>query len=73
MPLLPIEEKSDLDFNFEKGRSILAEGAELYVETPEGTLIQLDVQNSLSGMMLNNASLSLNLLVRGFKLNLLLV
>ncbi|KAJ1433547.1 Pleckstrin-like, plant [Sesbania bispinosa] len=35
-PILPIENNNDLDFDFEKGRSILAQGAELYVETPEG-------------------------------------
>ncbi|CAK8564241.1 unnamed protein product [Lathyrus sativus] len=35
-PMLPIEEKYDLDFDFEKGRLILAQGAELYVESPEG-------------------------------------
>lgn len=35
--MLPIEEKYDLDFDFEKGRLILAQGAELYVESPEGT------------------------------------
>ncbi|CAK8561374.1 unnamed protein product [Lathyrus sativus] len=34
--MLPIEEKYDLDFDFEKGRLILAQGAELYVESPEG-------------------------------------
>lgn len=36
IPILPIEDNNDLDFDFGKGRSILAEGAELYVETPEG-------------------------------------
>lgn len=36
-PILPIEDNNDLDFDFEKGRTILAQGAELYVETPEGT------------------------------------
>jgi hypothetical protein len=34
---LPIENNYDLDFDFEKGRLILAQGAELYVESPEGT------------------------------------
>ncbi|KAI4335484.1 hypothetical protein L6164_014124 [Bauhinia variegata] len=36
VPILPIEDNHDLDFDFEKGRSILAEGAQLYVETPQG-------------------------------------
>ncbi|KAE9602387.1 hypothetical protein Lal_00049521 [Lupinus albus] len=36
VPILPIEDSNDLDFDFEKGRSILAQGAELHVETPEG-------------------------------------
>jgi hypothetical protein len=36
-PILPIENNYDLDFDFEKGRLILAQGAELYVESPEGT------------------------------------
>lgn len=39
VPILPLEDNNDLDFDFEKGRSILAQGAELYVETPEGTVI----------------------------------
>lgn len=36
-PILHIENNNDLDFDFEKGRLILSQGAELYVETPEGT------------------------------------
>jgi len=36
---LPLEDSNDLDFDFEKGRSILAQGAELYVETPEGKVM----------------------------------
>lgn len=36
VPILPLEDNNDLEFDFEKGRSILAQGAELYVETPEG-------------------------------------
>ncbi|TKY54635.1 VAN3-binding protein [Spatholobus suberectus] len=36
VPILPLEDNNDQDFDFEKGRSILAQGAELYVETPEG-------------------------------------
>lgn len=35
--MLPIAEKNDLDFNYEKYRALLAKGAELSVETPEGT------------------------------------
>ncbi|XP_004507790.1 VAN3-binding protein [Cicer arietinum] len=35
-PILHIENNNDLDFDFEKGRLILSQGAELYVETPEG-------------------------------------
>ncbi|KAG2692201.1 hypothetical protein I3760_08G041300 [Carya illinoinensis] len=35
-PVLPIAEKNDLDFNYEKYRALLAKGAELSVETPEG-------------------------------------
>ncbi|KAJ7955718.1 VAN3-binding protein [Quillaja saponaria] len=34
--VLPIEDNNDLDFDFERGRSILKRGAQLYVETPEG-------------------------------------
>jgi len=36
---LPLEDSNDIDFDFEKGRSILAQGAELYVETPEGNVM----------------------------------
>ncbi|KAF7838089.1 VAN3-binding protein [Senna tora] len=37
VPVLPIEDNNnDSDLDFAKGRSILAQGAELYVETPEG-------------------------------------
>lgn len=36
---MPLEDSNDLDFDFEKGRSILAQGAELYVETPEGEVM----------------------------------
>ncbi|XP_062164647.1 VAN3-binding protein [Alnus glutinosa] len=35
-PVLPIEDTNDLDFNFDKYRTILAKGADLTVETPEG-------------------------------------
>lgn len=35
-PVLPIEDTNDLDFNFEKYKKILAKGADLTVETPEG-------------------------------------
>uniref|UniRef100_A0A2N9EN13 PH domain-containing protein n=1 Tax=Fagus sylvatica TaxID=28930 RepID=A0A2N9EN13_FAGSY len=35
-PILPIEDNNDMDFNFEKHRTILAKGAELSVETPDG-------------------------------------
>lgn len=35
-PILPIEDNNDLDFNFEKHRTILAKGTELSVETPDG-------------------------------------
>ncbi|KAK2972411.1 hypothetical protein RJ640_002951 [Escallonia rubra] len=36
-PVLPIEDNDDHDFDFEKGRSLLAKGAKLAVETPDGT------------------------------------
>lgn len=36
-PVLPIEDNSDLDCNFEKCRSILAKGTELGIESPDGT------------------------------------
>jgi len=39
VPVMPLEDSNDLDFDFEKGRSILAQGAELYVETPEGKVM----------------------------------
>ncbi|KAJ0090059.1 hypothetical protein Patl1_14422 [Pistacia atlantica] len=35
-PILPIEDINDLDFNFEKCRSILAKGTELGIESPHG-------------------------------------
>ncbi|XP_012071611.1 VAN3-binding protein [Jatropha curcas] len=35
-PVLPIEDNNDLDFDFQKPRSILANGSELHVETPDG-------------------------------------
>ncbi|XP_031285113.1 VAN3-binding protein [Pistacia vera] len=35
-PILPIEDNNDLDFNFEKCRSILAKGTELGIESPHG-------------------------------------
>ena len=43
MPILPIEDDNEKDFDFEKGRSIIAEGAQLYVKTSGGnnTLVQL--------------------------------
>ncbi|XP_025015692.2 VAN3-binding protein [Ricinus communis] len=35
-PVLPIEDNSDIDFDFEKCRFVLANGIELHVETPDG-------------------------------------
>lgn len=35
-PVLPIEDSCEVDFDLEKGRSILAKGAELGIETPDG-------------------------------------
>ncbi|XP_042515296.1 VAN3-binding protein isoform X2 [Macadamia integrifolia] len=35
-PILPIEENNDFDFDFDKGRSLLAKGAVLGVESPDG-------------------------------------
>ncbi|CAK7338083.1 unnamed protein product [Dovyalis caffra] len=35
-PVLPLEDNNDIDFDFEKCRSVLANGTELHVETPDG-------------------------------------
>ncbi|EYU37113.1 hypothetical protein ABFS82_10G130800 [Erythranthe guttata] len=35
-PVLPIEDNNEIDFNFDKCRSILAKGAELNIETKDG-------------------------------------
>ncbi|XP_027917773.1 VAN3-binding protein isoform X2 [Vigna unguiculata] len=48
VPVMPLEDSNDLDFDFEKGRSILAQGAELYVETPEGKYMPRSVSIILS-------------------------
>ncbi|MED6157263.1 hypothetical protein PIB30_021765 [Stylosanthes scabra] len=53
-PVLPIEDNNnnnndDLDFDFEKGRYILAQGAELYVESPEGKYMPRSVSVILNG------------------------
>lgn len=37
VPVLPIEDSNDLTFNFGKCKSVLAKGAQLNVETPDGT------------------------------------
>lgn len=36
-PVLPLEDNNELDFNFEKCRLILAKGAEINIETADGT------------------------------------
>ena len=38
-PVLPLEENSDLDFDLEKCRAILAKGSELNVETADGKFL----------------------------------
>lgn len=40
-PVLPIEDASDLPMEFEKSRLLLAKGAELGVETPDGMVQSL--------------------------------
>ena len=61
---MPIEDNNDLDFDFEKGRYILAQGAELYVEAPEGTIIIIIIIIIIimallcSGMILNYSYLN---------------
>lgn len=35
-PVLPIKDNRDIDFDFEKCRSMLANATELHVETPDG-------------------------------------
>ncbi|KAJ6863223.1 VAN3-binding protein [Populus alba x Populus x berolinensis] len=35
-PVLPLEDNNEIDFDFEKCRSVLANGTELHVETPDG-------------------------------------
>ncbi|MED6133351.1 hypothetical protein PIB30_027517 [Stylosanthes scabra] len=53
-PVLPIEDNinnndGDLDYDFEKGKYILAQGAELYVESPEGKYMPRSVCVILDG------------------------
>ncbi|XP_052485482.1 VAN3-binding protein isoform X1 [Gossypium raimondii] len=48
-PILPIEDNNDLPFEFEKCRSILAKGAELAVETPDGKYMVRSVSIVLDG------------------------
>ncbi|KAI3444091.1 hypothetical protein Pfo_000756 [Paulownia fortunei] len=38
-PVLPLEDNNELDFNFEKCRSILARGADLNIETTDGRCV----------------------------------
>lgn len=52
-PILPIEDNYDLDFDFEKGRLILAQGAELYVESPEGTFNAIITSPAPNAIILN--------------------
>ncbi|XP_022731888.1 VAN3-binding protein-like [Durio zibethinus] len=47
--ILPIEDKNDFPFEFEKCRSMLAEGAELGVETPDGKHVVRSVSILLDG------------------------
>ncbi|XVE63442.1 hypothetical protein DITRI_Ditri07aG0021100 [Diplodiscus trichospermus] len=48
-PVLPIEDTNDFPFQFEKCRSILAKGAELGVETPDGKYMVRSVSIVLDG------------------------
>ncbi|KAL4346074.1 hypothetical protein AHAS_Ahas11G0342000 [Arachis hypogaea] len=52
-PVLPIEDNNnnhdDFNFDFDKGRYILAQGAELYVESPEGKYMPRSVSVILDG------------------------
>ncbi|KAK2978157.1 hypothetical protein RJ640_024139 [Escallonia rubra] len=47
-PVLPIEDNDDHDFDFEKGRSLLAKGAKLAVETPDGRCMTRSVSITLN-------------------------
>ncbi|KAG8372475.1 hypothetical protein BUALT_Bualt12G0070000 [Buddleja alternifolia] len=49
LPVLPIKDNNELDFNFEKCRSILAKGAELNIETTDGRYLLRSVM-----VILNN-------------------
>lgn len=44
-PVLPLEDNNELDFNFEKYRSILAKGADLNIETADGMKLSFSVCN----------------------------
>ncbi|XP_027066384.2 VAN3-binding protein-like [Coffea arabica] len=48
-PVLPIEDHNDLNFDFENCRSIIAKGAELNVETPDGRNVLRSVSVILNG------------------------
>ncbi|GMJ07197.1 FORKED-LIKE8 [Hibiscus trionum] len=48
-PILPIEDTNDFPFEFEKCRSMLAKGAELGVETPDGKYMVRSVSIVLDG------------------------
>lgn len=45
-PVLPLEDNNDIDFDFEKCRSVLANGTELHVETPDGMLMEKSLLES---------------------------
>ncbi|KAL3535286.1 hypothetical protein ACH5RR_003747 [Cinchona calisaya] len=48
-PVLPIEDHNDLNFDFENCRSVIAKGAQLNVETPDGRNVMRSVSVILNG------------------------
>ncbi|KAH6781785.1 auxin canalization protein, partial [Perilla frutescens var. hirtella] len=54
-PVLPLEDSNEVDFNFEKCRSVLAKGADLSIETADGRYSQRSVSVVLTneGKVLN--------------------
>lgn len=48
VPVLPIEDSHEVDFDFEKCRSMLAMGAHLNIETPDGLYSNLMHIHSLT-------------------------
>lgn len=43
-PVLPLDDINESDFDFEKSKSILAKGTDLYIETADGMLINISTR-----------------------------